>query len=99
MLEVAEELAKETGAHVDRAGFQVALEDHQRRSREGSQRRFAGGLGTAMGGQHNQAVHPADWGVGSAHAEPGIRRRHLVQVYLHCHSGLEFAFQILWHSP
>lgn len=43
-LELTEELAKEKGLSVDRAGFEKAFEEHQKISRDGADKRFKGGL-------------------------------------------------------
>jgi alanyl-tRNA synthetase len=43
-LELTEEYAAQRGLAVDAAGFQAAFEEHQRRSREGAEGRFSGGL-------------------------------------------------------
>jgi len=43
-LEMIRELAAERGMTVDTSGFQVAFESHQKLSRTGSEKKFAGGL-------------------------------------------------------
>ena len=43
-IEVTEELAKERGANVDRAGFEGEQRKHQELSRSGSEQKFRGGL-------------------------------------------------------
>jgi alanyl-tRNA synthetase len=43
-LELTEEYAAQRGLAVDVEGFQAAFEEHQRRSREGAEGRFSGGL-------------------------------------------------------
>jgi alanyl-tRNA synthetase len=43
-LEVTEELAREQGQHVDRAVFQGEFKKHQDLSRQGAEKKFAGGL-------------------------------------------------------
>jgi alanyl-tRNA synthetase len=42
--EMTEEIASERGLAIDWQGYQVALEEHQRLSKMGSEKRFAGGL-------------------------------------------------------
>ncbi len=44
-LEMTEELAKEKGIKVDKAGFNKEFENHQNLSRTGAEKRFKGGLG------------------------------------------------------
>jgi alanyl-tRNA synthetase len=43
-LELTKELAIEAGVSVDEAGFHAAFEEHQKKSRAGAEKRFAGGL-------------------------------------------------------
>lgn len=43
-LELTQELAKEQGLSIDTAGFQKAFKEHQKLSRSGAEKRFAGGL-------------------------------------------------------
>ena len=43
-LEMTCELARERGLEVDEIGFRRAFDEHQERSRQGAERRFAGGL-------------------------------------------------------
>ncbi len=43
-IEMTREMAKEQGCTIDEAGFQTAFEEHQKLSRAGAEKRFAGGL-------------------------------------------------------
>ncbi len=43
-IELTKELAQEDGRSVDEAGFQKAFEEHQKLSRAGAEKKFAGGL-------------------------------------------------------
>ena len=48
-MELTEELAAERGLHVDEAGYKKAFEEHQKLSRAGAEKRFAGGLADHSG--------------------------------------------------
>ncbi len=48
-LEVTKDIAAERGCIVDEAGFQKAFEEHQEKSRQGAEKRFAGGLADHSG--------------------------------------------------
>ncbi len=53
--EMTEELANERGMQVDKEGFQKKMEEHQQRSRVGSEQKFKGGLADA--GQKTTMLH------------------------------------------
>ncbi len=46
-IEFTEEMARENGLSVDRAGFEAAFEEHQNKSKQGAEQRFKGGLAEA----------------------------------------------------
>jgi len=56
-LELTEEMARESGFEVDRAGFEEAYQKHQELSRKGAEQRFKGGL--ADQSEQTAALHTA----------------------------------------
>ena len=46
-IEFTEEMARENGLTVDRAGFEAAFSEHQNKSKQGAEQRFKGGLAEA----------------------------------------------------
>jgi alanyl-tRNA synthetase len=58
-LEMTEELAREQGATVDRAGFEEAFKKHQELSRAGAEQKFKGGLAdtSEMSTKYHTATH------------------------------------------
>ena len=46
-IEFTEEMARENGLSVDRAGFEAAFSEHQNKSKQGAEQRFKGGLAEA----------------------------------------------------
>ena len=58
-LEMTEELAREQGATVDRAGFEEAFKKHQDLSRAGAEQKFKGGLAdtSEMSTKYHTATH------------------------------------------
>lgn len=58
-LEMTEELAKEQGISVDRAGFEEAFKKHQELSRAGAEQKFKGGLAdtSEMSVKYHTATH------------------------------------------
>lgn len=56
-IEMTEELAKEKGYALDRAGFDKAFADHQALSKAGAEQKFKGGL--ADGGEFTARLHSA----------------------------------------
>lgn len=43
-IEFTEEMARDNGLNVDRAGFEAAFAEHQNKSKQGAEQRFKGGL-------------------------------------------------------
>ena len=58
-IELTEELAKEQGLSVDLKGFKVKFEEHQEKSRAGSEQKFKGGLASTgeMETKYHTATH------------------------------------------
>lgn len=56
-IEMTEELAKENGYTLDRAGYDKAFSDHQALSKAGAEQKFKGGL--ADGGEQTARLHSA----------------------------------------
>ena len=56
-IEMTEELAKERGYVLDRAGYEKAFREHQEKSKAGAEQKFKGGL--ADGGEQTARLHSA----------------------------------------
>lgn len=56
-IEMTEELAKERGYILDRAGYEKAFREHQEKSKAGAEQKFKGGL--ADGGEQTARLHSA----------------------------------------
>ena len=56
-IEMTEELAKERGYTLDRAGYEKAFKEHQEKSKAGAEQKFKGGL--ADGGEQTARLHSA----------------------------------------
>ena len=56
-IEMTEELAKERGYTLDRAGYDKAFIEHQEKSKAGAEQKFKGGL--ADGGEQTARLHSA----------------------------------------
>lgn len=56
-IEMTEELARERGYTLDRAGYEKAFKEHQEKSKAGAEQKFKGGL--ADGGEQTARLHSA----------------------------------------